>query len=1272
MAALSSSVLHGSHATTDGDIYRLVFDSVAEQAIAVLDPQGLVTHWNAAAGRLTGHTSSQAVGHSFASLYSIEEQLSQQLLHDLAAAREHGHWGRELWHVRRDGNGYWAHQTVTPLVRDRQPVGYSVLFRDVTSQRKQSQFWQNTAEQLRAYLELSSDEFYVHDEQGCFIDVNRTACDNLGYTRDELLQLSVTDVEYDFDLAQAQKAWAKIPLGDSYLLDGRHIRKDGSLYPVEVNIRALELEGKRLFIGTARDFTEHTRREHELIYERDRFQKVVDATPGLICSFRLSPDGRASMPFASNKIREFYGVEAHEVADDFSPIMARVHPDDQSTLQRSIAQSAETMTKWRDEFRYEHPTLGMRWLSGQSMPNREADGSILWHGTMIDVTERKLAELALVENNSRLELALASAQIGVWDWNMATNQVFWSPECLTITGISEFDHTLAGFTAVVHPEDRDYVSERVQAAIQARTDFTAEFRFIRPDGEVRWATNLGRADYDDNGQPVRMLGTIRDVTELKRSALALVQNEARLRATLDTMLEGCQILDFDLRYLYLNEAAARHGRKPCDQLLGQRMVDAYPGIDQTPVYAAIHACLINRSPLRLEDVFTFADGTVGVFELSIQPVPEGIAILSVEITERRQAEELLMASEQRHRKLLASLPQAIFVQSDFKINFCNQAFLRLVGAENEAEVLGKSPLEFVPAAFHETVRARVRKMLETREPSPAIQVEFLRLDGGRVPTVVNSAPTIDLGRQSFVVSIQDITELRWAEQEMRLSEHRFRTLVQASSQIVWFADAELKSPDPIWSAFTGRPIETISGDRFIEVVHPDDRATVIALMSGMAREPQPIQTEFRMRRADGQWRWMQTQAAPLFNEQGELVEWIGSSNDVTEQRMLAAQLMQSQKLDAIGRLAGGVAHDFNNLLTVIGIHTYFLTEAIGEDHPLRTHVAAVSDATERATGLTRQLLTFTRQEIVQPKAVDVSQQVDRLLKLLRRVIGEDIQLNTQLTPSLPTVQIDPTQFEQIVMNLALNARDAMPSGGQLAIETTLVELPRDKLSFPCTRPGQFVRLAITDSGCGMSDEVWAHIFEPFFTTKPSGMGTGLGLSVVRGIVEQWHGYIFVKSTVGAGSTFEVLLPASDERLPTPVPISSPVATRGVETILLAEDEGTVRRVARMILERHGYHVIEATDGSEALRLAAEHAGQIDLLLSDVVMPNVSGPQLVEQLREQQPRLKIVFMSGYLNDRANRKAIAESGFAILEKPFKPKDLVQAVRDVLDQNIDRQTT
>ncbi|MBL8826409.1 MAG: PAS domain S-box protein [Planctomycetaceae bacterium] len=1256
----------------DDDLYRLVFDSLTEHAIAVLSPAGVITHWNSSAARLTGYEGSEIVGRSWASIYAIEEQLNGQLNLDLNLAREGSTAAKELWHVRRDGQGYWARQVISSIRRNGQVSGYSVVFEDQTEQRRQNCFWRDTAEQLRSLLENSSHEFYVHDEQARFIDVNRTACENLGYTREELLSLTVMDVEVDIDFPMIQTVLNQLTVGESHLVHGRHRRKSGSIYPVEVYIKLIELEGKRLVIAESRDMTERLERAAQLAREQERFRKIVDAMPGLICSFRMSPDGHASMPFISSKSREFYGVDPHEIATDFSPVMTKIHPDDVLTVQRTIVASAETMTPWSDEYRYLHPTRGLRWYSGHSMPVREPDGSILWHGTIVDVTERRLAEQALAENTSRLQLALATAQIGVWDWTFATNAVFWSPECFTINGLTEFDNTLDGFIKTVHPDDLAHVFARVQAAIAGHTEYSSEFRTVRPDGEVRWVTNLGRVEYDERGQPVRMLGTIRDISEVKHAAEALAQSEARLRSTFDNMIEGCQILDFDLRYLYLNDKAAQQGRLTREKMLGKTIREVYPGVEQTAVYKSLEQSVRTRVSIQMETEFFFPDGSSGIFELSVQPVPEGIAIMSVDITERKRAGEQLRASEQRYRELLTFLPEAIFVQADFKINFCNPAFLRLVGATNEADVLGKSPLDFIPRELHDLVRERIHRMRDKNVPVPAVRYDWLRLDGTRVPVAVSAAPYMDRGQPSFVVSIQDFTDLRRAEHEVRRNTERFRTLVQASSQNVWFADPQFSLTNSVWSEFTGLPTADISGEKFLQVVHPDDHTQVATIMATVLREPRPIQTEFRIRRADGQWRVFQTQVAPLFNDQGTLTEWIGASNDVTEQRQLAAQLAQSQRLESLGRLAGGVAHDFNNLLTVIGIHTHLLNESLEEHDQLRNHLHAVVDAADRAAGLTRQLLAFSRQQISTPKAIDVTAAIGTSVQLLRRLIGEDITLVTRLADDLPLIHLDPTQLAQVVMNLAVNARDAMPSGGQLAIETSRVELAQPNEGYPGVEPGQYVRLSVADTGCGMSNEVRSRIFEPFFTTKGVGYGTGLGLAVVHGIVEQAHGAIFVHSMIDQGTTIEILFRPEVTAVITPAPINPTGPTRGVETVLLAEDEGAVRRVARMILERHGYQVIEACDGAEALRLAHEHADEVQLLLTDVVMPHLNGPQLAAQLARELPQLKVVYMSGYLNDRANRDAIINSGSTILEKPFKPKDLVRAVRDALDQNIERHTT
>jgi len=385
--------------------------------------------------------------------------------------------------------------------------------------------------------------------------------------------------------------------------------------------------------------------------------------------------------------------------------------------------------------------------------------------------------------------------------------------------------------------------------------------------------------------------------------------------------------------------------------------------------------------------------------------------------------------------------------------------------------------------------------------------------------------------------------------------------------------------------------------------------------------------------------------------------------DITNQRQLEAQLAQAQKMEAIGRLAGGVAHDFNNLLTVILSYSDLLLEDLPAASSDREDVTQIRKAAQGASELTRQLLAFSRQQVLQPKVVDINGSVSGIERLLTRVLREDIKLACTLATDAGMIRVDPGQLEQVIMNLAVNARDAMPGGGLLTIETANVDLDADYLrAHPMAKPGPYVMLAVTDTGLGMDAATQARIFEPFFTTKDVGKGTGLGLATVQGIVQQSGGFIWVYSEPDHGTVFKIYLPRVDEA-PSQDAVTNADDVRGTETILIAEDVPAVRAVTREMLKRYGYHVLEAADGLTALQVAADYKDTIHLLLTDVVMPDLSGRDLAERFKTLRPAMKVVFMSGYTDDAVVRHGILQEGIAYLQKPFTPVSLAKKVRVVL---------
>jgi signal transduction histidine kinase len=393
---------------------------------------------------------------------------------------------------------------------------------------------------------------------------------------------------------------------------------------------------------------------------------------------------------------------------------------------------------------------------------------------------------------------------------------------------------------------------------------------------------------------------------------------------------------------------------------------------------------------------------------------------------------------------------------------------------------------------------------------------------------------------------------------------------------------------------------------------------------------------------------------------------LAMAHDVTKRKSVETQLLQAQKMEAVGRLAGGIAHDFNNLLTVILGSSDLLLEGLRVDHQSRADLEDIHKAGQRAAALTRQLLAFSRQQVLTPQVLDLNALIADLEKMLRRLIGEDIEFRTVLAADLGAVRADPGQLEQVIMNLAVNARDAMPHGGKLTIETVNADL--DDAYAQAHVPlvaGRYAMLAVSDTGIGMDTQVKAHIFEPFFTTKEKGKGTGLGLATVYGIVKQTDGYIWVYSEPGQGTSFKIYLPraAAAAEPPAPKPLA-PASLAGSETVLLAEDEAAVRNFTRRVLAAHGYTVLTAADGQEALHLAERHAGPIHLLLTDVVMPNMGGRELAERLVAARHEMKVLYLSGYTDDAIVHHGVLEPGIAFLQKPFTLQGLARKLREVLD--------
>jgi PAS domain S-box-containing protein len=530
----------------------------------------------------------------------------------------------------------------------------------------------------------------------------------------------------------------------------------------------------------------------------------------------------------------------------------------------------------------------------------------------------------------------------------------------------------------------------------------------------------------------------------------------------------------------------------------------------------------------------------------------------------------------------------------------------------------------------------------------------------------------------LIGAMLDITARKEYEQALRDSEERLRMALAGGQIGTW--EWDLTTNAVRWAGHASRvfdldpqayPRDFAS---FLSYVHPEDRTSVEVGVRQAIRRGQMVEVEFRIASEGGEHRWVAAQGQAYRDARGHTVRMLGVIQDVTERKRLESQFLQAQKMEGIGRLAGGVAHDFNNLLTAILGYVEMASHKLSRDNPAHDYFSSIRHAADRGASLTKQLLAFARRQITEPRVVDLNMLVTQMQDLLRRVIGEDIELRILLARDLGSVRLDPAQFEQVVMNLVINARDAMPQGGALTIESRNIDFDEHAARMhQGLVPGHYIMLAVSDTGLGMTEDVSRHLFEPFFTTKPPGKGTGLGLATCYGIVKQNGGHIWVYSEYGRGSTFKIFLPRTAETVTEDSPVDETEdALSGSATVLLVEDEPLVRAVSVESLEMLGYFVLQASNGEEALEIARNYPGTIHIVVSDVVMPVMGGPALIQRLRLERPNVKVLFVSGYTDDAIVRQGVLEPGVEFLQKPFPLVALARRVREILGTRDSRNLT
>ena len=1109
---------------------------------------------------------------------------------------------------------------------------------------------------FRAFVENTSDAFMLHDASGRVIDVNQRSCEQLGYRREELVGMLPTSFDPEVTPAKLEHLLTKSRQGERQSFQSRHRRKDGSEFPVEVRLTPFVQAGERRIMSVVQDITERTQAEAELKAGERRYRELADAIPQIV----WTADGSGAILHINAKVTEYTGLPADNLTGwSWDRV---IHPDDLAHTVRDWTAAVQSGVPRDIEFRIRRADGAFRWHITRQVPASDASGKITtWYGTCTDVEDFKQAEADLRKTSELLRAVADGTTDAVFVKDLEGKYLLFNAAAARFAGKPVSEILGRDDTILFEPESARLVMNRDRRVMAAGVVETEE-EALSVAGKLHTFLATKGPYRDERGNIIGLIGISTDITQRKQDEQAIRESEERHRLLLDSIPAYISYVDADERYRWVNRVYELWYGRPRADIIGRSVLElqgdsAYQGMQPHMRKA------LNGEGVRYEHHTQSADGVRRIFDT--QYIPHlgeqgdilGFYVLVFDVTEERLAQVALRENEERYRTLFESCGDAVFVLS-FTGRICsaNPAAARMTGYSS-AELLTMSIGELDSKRDADLVPERLQRL----RGGETLNFEIVqrRKDGTTFPVEVVATPT-RIGETDFILAFdRDISVRKATEGERdRLWNHSPDPLCIAGY------DGKLKQVNPAWTRILGWSSEELVGRLWSEFVHPDDREAASIAEQKLLHGETLVGFEDRYRCKNGEYRWFSWNAIPL-PDQKTIFAFV---RDITRERLLADQFRQSQKMEAVGRLAGGIAHDFNNLLTVINGYSQLLLDGAPQDDALLEPLQMMHNAGRRAATLTSQLLAFSRKAIVEPKVLDLNSVVESVVGMLRRMIGEDIRLVHELQPGLEPILIDPGQLEQVLMNLAVNARDAMPQGGVLKICTSTGDLPPNVQGEATHLPeGRYVQLSVADTGHGISDEIKAQIFEPFFTTKGLGEGTGLGLATVYGAIQQAGGYVAVESQINQGTTFRIWLPA--HRLPLPKSEEKPTVTSpsGMETVLVVEDEQAVRGLVCFVLKKQGYKVLEADSATAAIAVAASYQEPIHLLLTDLVMDDLGGRALAESMQATRPGISVLFMSGYTEDYVVRRGIENSRDAFLQKPFTPENLAEKIRTVLDNGL-----
>ena len=1129
---------------------------------------------------------------------------------------------------------------------------------------------QASEENSRALSEAAFEAIFL-SEKGICLGQNLAAEKMFGYTPSEAIGMTGTDW-----IAPDSREMVRNNMLSGYEkpYEAIALRKDGSTFPTEIQGKMICYQGREIRVTSLRDITDRVLAEEALRESEEKYRTLLDS----IDEVYFEVDIAGNLTFFNDSLSKSLGYSDDELMgmnnrDYMSPESAKKIYN----LFNQIYKTGTPRKKAVYEIIRKDGSRGFHELFASLMKD-QAGQPIGFRGIAHDITEFKQAEQALRDSEEKFRLIAENSIDAIWQTDLNNKVTYISPSSINIGGytpeeIMRFENALELYDDELRTLVMTEMSKLLQKPVEELKRYVIpriQGRALHKDGHKIWVEIQAKFIFKRN-MIVGVQGISRDISERKEAETALLKSEKRYRTLVDNLPIAvyrnspgpkgeflmanpafCKMFGFKNEEEVKNFTPAsfyqnpKERKKYSDNLIQKGVIKHDERTllkrDGTPVHTSITSRVVYGK-----------DGEVSHFDS-----------IMLDITEQKLSEEALRESEDKYRNLVEESFDGIFIQKGPNIIFVNKRLNEMLGYE-EGELIGQNHWVVYHPDYQKVTRERAQARMHGEEVVRRYEVKLQRKDGSWFYGEINARPIIfSSDKESGIqVWIKDIMEQKLAEESLRESEEKYRLLIENATDAIFIAQDEvLKFANPKTEEMTGYSAEELAEIPFLDLIHPEDRDMVLQRhLKRLKDEELPSLYSFRILNRSGEELSVEINTV-LINWEGRPAT-LNFLRDITAQKKLEAQLQQAQKMESIGTLAGGIAHDFNNLLMAMQGRASIMLMNKDSSHPDFEHLRGIEGHVESAADLTKQLLGFARGGKYEVRPTDLNE----LIKKQNRMFGrtkKEIIINGKYEENLWSAEIDRGQIEQVLLNLYVNAWQAMPGGGSLYVETENVTLDENYIKPFAIEPGRYVKISVTDTGVGMDKATQERIFDPFFTTKEMGRGTGLGLASSYGIIKNHGGFINVYSEKGHGTTFNVYLPASEKEVIEEKKLAGDTV-RGTETVLLVDDEDMIIEIAEELLAQLGYKVLTAKSGKEAIEIYEENKEEINIVLLDMIMPDMSGGETYDRLKDINPKAKILLSSGYSINGQATEILDRGCNGFIQKPFKIKELSQKLREILEE-------